>query len=653
MKNLCLAAIVTASLANAANLRAQDYPSRPITVVIGLAAGGAVDLLMRTLAEHMRVTLGQPFVIENMGGAGGTIATGRVVRAAPDGYTLGMGSMGQYVVNGAVYNLNYDLLNDFDQVALLPSVPYWMVARKTMPAKDIGELIAWLKSNPDKATSAMVGATSVARLCSLFFQSKTGTSFRFIPYRGGAPALQDLVAGQIDLTCDLAANSLPQVRGGNIKAYAVMAKSRWFAAPDVPTADEAGVPGIYVTTWHGIWAPKGTPKPVIAKLTAAAQAAMADPGSRARLTEQGMDIPPREQQTPEGLGSVAKGRNREMVADHQGGRHQAGVTFGERLMRSLSFAFIVSLLAGLAHAQPYPSRPINIIVPFVAGGPVDTVARVVTDHMRSTLGQVFVVENVGGGGGTIASGRLVRAAPNGYTIGIGDVGTMVLNGAVYPLPYDLLTDFDPVALLVSSPLLVLSKTAVPARDLKELMAWLKANPDRVSQGHLGNGTLAHLCGLYMQTTTGAKWTFVPYRGAAPALQDLVGAQIDVMCAAPGGSSLPLVRSGQIKAYAIMAPTRLPSAPDIPTADEAGLPGFHLSFWQGLWAPKGTPKDIIERLNAAAVAALTDAGVQRKLADLGLVIPPRGEQTPEALGALRKAEADKWWPIIKAAGIKPE
>jgi tripartite-type tricarboxylate transporter receptor subunit TctC len=285
---------------------AQEYPSRPVTVVIGLAAGGAVDLLMRTIAEHMRGTLGQTIVIENVSGAGGTVATGRVVRATPDGYTLGMGSMGQYVINGAVYNLGYDLLNDFDPVVLLPSVPYWMVARKTLPARDMAELIAWLKASPGTATSAMVGATSVARLCSLFFQEKTGTTFRFIPYRGGAPALQDLVAGQIDLTCDLAANSLPQVRGGNIKAYAVMAKQRWFAAPDVPTADEAGVPAIYVTTWHGIWAPKGTPKSVIAKLTAAAQAAMADAGVRARLTEQGLEIPPREQQTPDALHALQK-----------------------------------------------------------------------------------------------------------------------------------------------------------------------------------------------------------------------------------------------------------------------------------------------------------------------------------------------------------
>jgi tripartite-type tricarboxylate transporter receptor subunit TctC len=296
---------------------------------------------------------------------------------------------------------------------------------------------------------------------------------------------------------------------------------------------------------------------------------------------------------------------------------------------------------------------VSVIVTYPPGGPVDAVARVVTDHMRATLGQPFVIENVGGAGGSLGVGRLARAAPTGHAIGIGDIGSFVLNGAVYPLPYDLLTEFEPVALLAMSPLLVLARNTMPARDLKELMAWLTAKTGTVSQAHVGTGTLSHLCGLYMQTSTRATWTFVPYRGAAAALQDLTGAQVDVMCAAPGGSALPLTREGRIKAYAVMAGTRLPSAPEIPTADEAGLPGFHLSFWQAMWAPKGTPKEMIATLNAAVVAALADPTVRGKLADLGQVIPPRAEQTSDALGALRKAEADKWWPIVKAAGIKPE
>ena len=294
------------------------------------------------------------------------------------------------------------------------------------------------------------------------------------------------------------------------------------------------------------------------------------------------------------------------------------------MKRSLTAVVLAALAVTQlsAAAQPYPSRPITLIIPFTPGGPVDTVARVVTDHMRSTLGQPFVVENVSGAGGSIAVGRVARAAPNGYTLGHGDIGTYVLNGAVYQLPYDLLTDFEPVALVASSPLLVLAKKSTPAKDLKELLAWLSANHDKVSQGHLGSGTLAHLCGLYMQKTAAAQWTFVPYRGAAPAMQDLVGGQIDVMCAAPGGSSLPLAQSGTDQGLCRDGrATRLSNAPDIPTADEAGLPDFHLSFWQALWAPKGTPKDIIAKLNAAAVAALADPAVRARLAELGQGIPP--------------------------------
>src|SRR5262245_51724826 len=319
----------------------------------------------------------------------------------------------------------------------------------------------------------------------------------------------------------------------------------------------------------------------------------------------------------------------------------------------LAAVAVLATMSANAHAQTYPSRPVSVIVTYPPGGPVDTVARIVTDHMRATVGQPFVIENVGGAGGSLGAGRLVRMAPNGYTIGVGDIGAFVLNGAVYPLPYDLLTEFEPIALLAMSPLLVLTRSTMPAKDLKELAVWLKANQDKVSQGHIGSGTLSHLCGLYMQSTAGATWPSVPYRGAAAALQDLTGGQIDLICAAPGGGSLPLARGGQIKAYAVMAPARLASAPEIPTADEAGLSGFHVSFWQAMWVPKETPKEVIATLNAAVVAALADPAVRSKFAELGQVIPPRAEQTPEALGALRKAEADRWWPIIKAAGIKPE
>ena len=298
---VAVALMATASFAGA---QAQTFPSRPITFVVALPAGGGVDALARVMAEHMKTTLGQPIIVENMGGAGGTLSIARVVRSAPDGYTLGFGTLGQYVISGAVYPLAFDMLNDLAPVALLPSVPYWMTARKTLPANNLLELVAWLKAN--KGSASTVGTASPARFCGMFFQAATGTDFQFVPYRGGAPALQDLVAGNIDLNCDLAANSLAQWRNGNIKAYAVMAKTRWFAAPEIPTTDEAGVPGVHVGTWHGIWAPKNTPPDIVARVNAAAVAAMADPATRNRIAELGMTIPPAEQQTPAAFAAFHK-----------------------------------------------------------------------------------------------------------------------------------------------------------------------------------------------------------------------------------------------------------------------------------------------------------------------------------------------------------
>jgi tripartite-type tricarboxylate transporter receptor subunit TctC len=285
---------------------AQAYPSRPVTIVVPLPAGGAVDTLARNLGEHMATTLGQPVLIENVSGAGGTLGVTRVARAAPDGYTLGTGTASQYVGSGAIYQVQYDLLRDFEPIALLPSVPYWMVVKQGLPVNDLKELIAWLKANPGKASAGAVGVGMGSHLCGILFQKNTGTQYQMVPYRGGAPALQDLVAGQIDLMCDLAANSLSMGRAGRIKPLAVLAKARWFAAPNIPTIDEAGVPGFYVSTWHGLWAPRGTPKDIVGKLNVAAVSAMADPAVRQRIADQGMDLPPREQQTPEALAAFHK-----------------------------------------------------------------------------------------------------------------------------------------------------------------------------------------------------------------------------------------------------------------------------------------------------------------------------------------------------------
>jgi tripartite-type tricarboxylate transporter receptor subunit TctC len=323
-------------------------------------------------------------------------------------------------------------------------------------------------------------------------------------------------------------------------------------------------------------------------------------------------------------------------------------------MKLLCCALAVGIMAGLASAtaQTYPTKPISIVVPFAAGGPSDALARILGDRMRQTLGQTVLVENVTGAGGSIGVGRAVRAAPDGYTISYGHLGTHVFNGAIYPLQYDMLTDFEPVVMLPSNPMVVVSKNAVPAKTLAELVAWLKANQDKISAGTAGAGSGSHIAAVYMQSFTGLKFQFVPYRGTGPALNDLVAGQIDIIVDQTS-NSMQQIRAGKIRAYAVTDSKRVAAAPEIPTVDEAGLPGFHMTLWNGLWVPKGTSKDIIAKLNAAVVEAMADPAVAKRLNDLGLEIPPREQQTPAALGAWHKAEVAKWWPIVKAAGVKPE
>jgi tripartite-type tricarboxylate transporter receptor subunit TctC len=309
-------------------------------------------------------------------------------------------------------------------------------------------------------------------------------------------------------------------------------------------------------------------------------------------------------------------------------------------------------IAASATAQVYPSHPITIIVPFSAGGPGDTLIRILAERMRASLGQPVIVDNVGGAAGRIGTGRVARAAPDGYTLGQGSAGTHMANGAVYTLNYDVLTDFEPVSLLAATPQLIVGKKTIPANNLKELIAWLTENPNKASQGTSGVGGYSHLAGLFFQKQTGTRFQFVFYRGGAQTTQDLVAGQIDLMID-QASNALPQVRSGSIKAYAVAAKNRLAEAPDIPTVDEAGLPGFHFSHWYAFFAPKGTPKPIIAKLNAAAVDALGDPIVRQRLTDLGHEIFPRNQQTPEALAAFHKAEIEKWWPIVKAAGIRAE
>ncbi|MCA1457991.1 tripartite tricarboxylate transporter substrate binding protein BugD [Bradyrhizobium sp. BRP22] len=321
-------------------------------------------------------------------------------------------------------------------------------------------------------------------------------------------------------------------------------------------------------------------------------------------------------------------------------------------MRKAIWAALAALLicSGAAVAQTYPSHPITIIVPFSAGGPSDAMARILAERMKTSLGESLLIENVTGAGGSIGVGRAVRSPADGYTISFGHLGTHVANGAVYKLGYDLVADLDPVVLLPSNPMIIVSKNAIPAKSLSELLAWLKSRPSPPTAGTAGAGSGSHIAGLYFENISGIKLQYVPYRGTAPALNDLVAGQIDIMIDQTS-NSINQVRGGNIRAYAVTDDKRVASAPDVPTTDEAGLPGFHMTLWSGLWVPKGTPKEITAKLNAAAVEALNDPAVVKQLENLGLRMPPKDQLTPDALGAWQRAEIAKWWPMIKAANVK--
>jgi tripartite-type tricarboxylate transporter receptor subunit TctC len=321
-------------------------------------------------------------------------------------------------------------------------------------------------------------------------------------------------------------------------------------------------------------------------------------------------------------------------------------------MRRAIVAAAIALFAfvGPAVADDFPSHTVTIVVPFSAGGPSDALARILAKYMEPKLGKSVVIENVTGAAGSIGVGRVVRSAPDGYTVSFGHLGTHVANGAIYKLGYDLVTDLEPVVLLPSNPMIIVSRNGVPAKTLKELIDWIKAKPTPATAGTAGLGSGSHIAGLYFENVTGVKLQYVPYRGTAPAMNDLIAGQIDVIVDQLS-NSIGQVRGGTIRGYAVTDTTRAASAPEIPTTDEAGAPGFHMTLWSGLWVPKGTPKDIVAKLNAAAVAALNDPVVRKQLENLGLRMPPADQLSPEALGTWQKAEIAKWWPMIRAANVK--
>jgi tripartite-type tricarboxylate transporter receptor subunit TctC len=325
-----------------------------------------------------------------------------------------------------------------------------------------------------------------------------------------------------------------------------------------------------------------------------------------------------------------------------------------KMPRFIAWICGAAFMAGASalFAQAYPTKPVSIVVPFAAGGPTDVLARILADRLTRALGRQVLVENTVGASGSIGVGRVAKAPADGYTVGIGHWSTHVVNGAVFPLTYHVMNDFDPVAMICTNPQLVVSKKDVPARNLKELIEWVRANQSKISAGTAGVGSASHIGGLYFQKQTGTNFQFVPYKGAGPAVQDLIGGQIDIMFD-QAANSLPHVRAGRIKAYAVTAKERTPAAAEIPTVDEAGLPGLYIAIWHGIWLPKGAPKEIVARLNSAIVESLADETLRLRFAELGQTMPSREQQTPQGLAAYHKAEIDLWWPIIKAANVKVE
>src|SRR5262245_2229603 len=323
-----------------------------------------------------------------------------------------------------------------------------------------------------------------------------------------------------------------------------------------------------------------------------------------------------------------------------------------RFMHLPAGAAALSAIPWNADAQSYPSRPVTVIVPFPAGGPTDTVARIIAERIRPSIGQSVVVENVSGAGGTLGVTRVVRAAADGYVLSVGNWASHVGATAVYPVQYDVLRDLEPVAILAAEPQIIVARESFPANNLKELVEWLKANPDKALQSTVGVGSASHVAGLSFQKETGTRLLFVPYRGAAPAMQGLLGGEVAIGFSL-ASTATPHLQAGKIKAFAVTDKHRLAAAPDVPTVDEAGLPGFYFSVWTAIWAPKGTPEGVIGKLNDAISEALADTKVQQRLANLGQNVVMPEQRTPAALGAFHKSEIEKWVPIIRAANIKAE
>ena len=638
------------ALGGAGLAKADDYPSRPITLVVPFPPGGSTSIVARIIADKMSPTLGQPVVIDNRGGAGGTVGARGVARAEPDGYTLLLGYTGTLAIGPSLYpNVGYDPRKDFEAIGRIGAAPSSIVVNPSFPVHSVAELIAYAKANPGKVNFGSAGVGSVNHVAGELFSTMAGIKLTHIPYKGTGPALNDLLGNHIPLAFAPIPSTHALAQGGKLRMLAVTSLKRSALVPDVPTVAESGLPGFQAVLTYG---PSG------ARRHAAPDHRQAQQG-----TESGARLPGGAKAISDrGRGRRAEHARRIRRRDRSGGspmvedRSRVGRKGGvkapsfargllcraragsRRLAVAAASALVFAASAGPGWADDYPSRPITLIVPYAAGGGNDLVARIVAEPMSKTLGQQIVIENRGGAGGSIATRQGAHAAPDGYTLLLGGTGTLAVDPTLYPnVGYDPRRDFAPVGLIATSALVLVVHPSVPANTVAELIALARREPGRVAYASAGAGSGIHLAAELFAHMAGIKLTHIPYKGSAPALNDLLGGHVSVYF-----SSLPpamsLVREGKLRALAVTSATRSDAFANLPTVAEAALPGYEAVLHYGIVAPAGTPDAIVARLNKALRAALADKAVRERLAAAG--VEPLAS-TPEDYAADIDREERKW------------
>jgi tripartite-type tricarboxylate transporter receptor subunit TctC len=656
---LHLAAGTAALPAMSRMARAQTYPTRPITIIVGAAVGGPTDTIARIITQHMRESLHQSIIIENNGAASGTIAHRHTARAAPNGYTLSLGHTSTHVFNGAVYALPYDVVKDFEPISLVSSNPFLFAARSTLAPRDLQEFIEWLKANPGTPLQGIGGTGSPDHVAGALLQSRISARWQFVPYRGSAPLMQDLVAGLVDWAIPVPDTSVPQMRAGYIKIFGVAAPRRLLTAPEIPTVDEGGLPGFYVSYWHGLWAAAGTPKEIVARINSALVDALADAGcvnallKLARKSSRATSrirrrLPPCRRR---------KSRNGGRSSRRQGSRPSECYLMGATLTKlarrqflnlALGITAAATALPPRARALDYPTKPVRWIVPMAPGEMPDVLARLLGQWLSERLGQRFIIDNRPLGASNVGTEAAVRSPADGYTLlQLGP--PQAINATLYDkLNFNVIRDIAPVASFARAPNVVEVNLAVPVRTVPELIAYAKAHPGKLVMASGGIGGSPHLSGELFKMMAGVNMLHVPYRGSLAALTGMLGGEVQVFF-----DNLPVsieyIKAGKVRALAVTSAMRSEALPDLPTVSEF-VPGYEASPFWGVGVPRNTPPDIIDKLNREINAGLADPKIKARLADLSVSVYTG---SPADFGKLLVDETEKWGKVVRFSGAKAE